>query len=411
MNFTRETVAGLTLPEGKRDHFEWDPSLPSFGVRLRGGAGQMSRSWVVQYRIGAQQRRESLGDVRKIDLEDARKIARKRFAQVELGIDPATERKNTHAKTAAAKLTLAVVVERYLDAKEDVVRPSTYKAAKQYFAIHWKPLRDRPIEGEGKIERANIAARLQELTKAHGRTSAGRARDNLSALYTWAMKEGLCESNPVIATNDPTDGIQPRDRVLADDEIRIIWKACGGMDDFGRIVRLLLLTGCRREEIAQLRRSEINMKTGVMVIDGSRTKNHRTLELTLPALALYILQSVPYQADRDYFFGLGRAGFSGFSYSTIALNGRIIEAEGKPLAPPWRIHDLRRTFRTGLGKLGVAPHIAELCIGHGKRGIEAVYDRHRYQREIKSALAIWADHVAAIVENRTSNIVTLQQSA
>jgi integrase len=252
-----------------------------------------------------------------------------------------------------------------------VVRPSTYKAAEQYFAIHWKPLRNRPIHGEGKIERADIAARLQELTKAHGRTSAGRARDNLSALYGWAG---------------------------------------GEMDDFGRIVRLLLLTGCRREEIAQLRRSEINMQTGVMIIDGSRTKNHQTLELTLPALALDILQSTPHRADREYFFGLGRAGFSGFSYSMMALRSRIADAEGNALAP-WRLHDLRRTFRTGLGKLGVAPHVAELAIGHVKRGIEAVYDRHRYQREIKSALAIWADHVAAVVEVRTSNIVTLQQSA
>lgn len=410
MKFTKEAVANLTLPESKQDHFEWDPSLPAFGVRLRRGSGQISRSWVVQYRCGSHQRRESLGDVRKIDLEDARKIARKRFAQIELGIDPAAERKNAHAKATAAKLTLAVVVERYLEAKKDVVRPSTYKAAEQYFAIHWKPLRNRPIHGEGKIERADIAARLQELTKAHGRTSAGRARDNLSALYGWAMREGLCEVNPVIATNDPSDGIQPRDRVLTPDEIRIIWKECGEMDDFGRIVRLLLLTGCRREEIAQLRRSEINMQTGVMIIDGSRTKNHQTLELTLPALALDILQSTPHRADREYFFGLGRAGFSGFSYSMMALRSRIADAEGNALAP-WRLHDLRRTFRTGLGKLGVAPHVAELAIGHVKRGIEAVYDRHRYQREIKSALAIWADHVAAVVEVRTSNIVTLQQSA
>src|SRR5262249_20688401 len=195
---------------------------------------------------------------------------------------------------------------------------------------------------------------------------------------------------------------------LSDDEIRIIWKGCND-DDFGRIVRLLLLTGCRREEIAALRWNEVNLDTKVLTIQGTRTKNHRTLELTLPALAIEVLQSCLRRTDRDYVFGSGKTGFMAFSYCTMALRNRIIEAEGKPLAR-WTLHDLRRTFRTGLGRLGVAPHIAELCINHVKGGVEAIYDRHRYQREIKAALALWADHVAAVVEGRESNIVTLRQA-
>ena len=403
MKFTPESVAGLSLPEGKTDHIEWDDSLPGFGVRLRGS----SKRWIAQYRLGPQQRRESLGDVRKIDLEDARKIARRRFAQVELGVDPVAERKQAHAKAAAAKLTLAAATDRYLDAKRDVVRPSTFKAAQQYFAVHWKPLRNRPIDGDDKIERADIAARLQELTKAHGRTSAARARDYLSAFYSWSLKEGICEGpNPVIATNDPSAGIPARDRVLSDNEIRIVWKACRD-DDFGRIVRLLLLTGCRREEIAGLRWSEVYLDTGVLTIPGTRTKNHRTLELTLPAFAMEILQSGLRRVDRDYVFGSARTGFSAFSYSTMALNSRIIEAEGRAL-PRFTLHDLRRTFRSGLGRLGVAPHIAELCINHVKGGVEAIYDRYRYQREIKIALQLWSDHIATVVEGGKSNIVALR---
>src|SRR5262249_15949172 len=155
-----------------------------------------------------------------------------------------------------------------------------------------------------------------------------------------------------------------------DDEIRAIWKACRD-DDFGRIVQLLLLTGCRREEIAALQWNEINLDTGVMIIPGARTKNHRALELTLPATAVQVLKSAPRRAEREYGFGLSGGGFSAFSYSTLALNSRIVEAEGNALAP-WRLHDLRRTMRTGLGKLGVAPHIAELCINHVKGGVEAI---------------------------------------
>src|SRR6266511_2365539 len=99
MKFTRETVAAIDLPAGKIDHIEWDDLLPGFGVRLRGS----SKRWVVQYRVGSQQRRESLGDVRKVNLEDARKIARQRFAKVELGFDPAAERAQARALATASK--------------------------------------------------------------------------------------------------------------------------------------------------------------------------------------------------------------------------------------------------------------------------------------------------------------------
>ena len=170
--FTKDAVAALVLPTGKADHIEWDDTLPGFGVRLRG----KGKRWVVQYRVGAQQRRESLGDVRKVNLDDARKIARQRFARVELGVDPVAERQSANASA----VTLGVVIARYLDAKQDVLRPSSYKAAKRYLEEHWKPLHGRALEA---IRRADIAARLQETSRQYGRTSAARARDNLSALY------------------------------------------------------------------------------------------------------------------------------------------------------------------------------------------------------------------------------------
>jgi integrase len=400
MKLTRDVVNALTLPPGKVDHFEWDDTLPGFAVRMRGTA----KTWVVQYRIGAQQRRESLGDVRKVTLEDARKIARQRFAQVELGVDPAAER--NHA--LAARVTLAVVSERYLEAKHDVMRPNTYKAAQRYFRGHWKPLHDRPIEGAAKISRADVAARLQVLIKQHGRTSAARARDYLSAFYTWAMKEGLCESNPVLATNDPTAGRLPRDRVLNDDEIRAIWTACQD-DDAGRIVRLLLLLGCRREEIGGLKWSEVNLDTGLMTILGARTKNHRTLELILPGVAIDILRSAPRQVGRDFIFGRFGGAFSGWSAAKLRLDARIAMAAGKPIAP-WRLHDLRRTMRSGLGRLGVPPHVAELAINHVKGGVQGIYDRYTYQGEIARALTLWADHIRSITEGGERKVLSMQRA-
>jgi integrase len=401
MEFTKANIASLVLPAGKTDHIEWDPSLPGFGVRLRGDAVR----WVVQYRVGRQTRRESLGDTRKVGLDDARKAAKQRFAKLKLGIDPAADKAKARAEVAATRLTLAVVSESYLAAKKDAVRPATLRAAKWHFEGLWAPLRNRPI---GEIRRADVAARLGEIARDHGRVSAARARGNLSALFSWAMREGLCEANPVIATNDPAAGIKSRERVLDDSELRAIWRACRD-DDFGRIVRLLILTGCRRSEIGGLRWDEIAPSTGVMLIPGIRTKSHKPLELPLPPDALDILRSVPRKLGSAHVFGRRGTGFVGWSYPLTSLNLRIAEAEGRPL-PAWSLHDIRRTTRTGLGKLGVAQHVAELVIGHVRAGIEAIYDRHRYQPEIAAALALWADHVLAIVEGRPACVVPLRAS-
>jgi integrase len=129
--------------------------------------------------------------------------------------------------------------------------------------------------------------------------------------------------------------------------------------------------------------------------------------LTLPAVAIDILQSAPRRDGREYVFGHRGGSFSAWGYFTMALNSRITIAEAKAL-PDWRLHDLRRTFRTGIGKLGVPPHVAELCINHVKGGVEAIYDRHRYEREIASALAQWAEHVAALIQGRKSKVVPLR---
>jgi len=194
--------------------------------------------------------------------------------------------------------------------------------------------------------------------------------------------------------------------VLDDGELAAVWAACAD-DDFGAIVRLLILLGCRREEIGALAWSEIDLDSGVMIIPGTRTKNHRDLELTLPAVALDILMSRPRREGRKYVFGSRGGSFSAWSYSTLRLNARITEARGKPLTA-WTIHDLDRTIRTGLGRLGVVPHIAELAINHTKGGVEAIYDRHKYRREKAEALEAWAAHVLAAVEGREASVTPLR---
>lgn len=396
IRFTDAYVRRLALPAGKSDHIAWDPDLPSFGVRLRAGKA----SYVVQYRVGTDQRRKGLGDVRKVTLEDARGIARKRFAQVELGIDPDAEEANRRAEQAADALTFEKAVEQYLAAQEarlaaGTLRRNTFIAEERYLRRHCTPFHGKPVS---KVSFEDIAKLIRKLVKEHGATSAARARGALSSFFAWSMRQGIgVKANPTIGTDNPVYGKAPRDRVLTDDEIRSIWRNCAD-DDFGRIVRLLLLTACRRDEIGGLRWQEIDLTAGHLSLPKERTKSKRPHEINLPATASQILGAVRRRNSRDTLFGGGAAGFNAWSYNTMALGARITAAGGQALAP-WRLHDLRRTVRTRLGKLGVLPHIAELVLNHAghKSGIGGVYDHHDYEAEITAALAKWETHLLAIL--------------
>jgi integrase len=208
----------------------------------------------------------------------------------------------------------------------------------------------------------------------------------------------------VTATNNPEAGIMPRERVLEDRELKAVFD-CAGDDDFGKIVKLLTYTGCRRDEIARLRWDEVDLEGGRLMLPGARTKNRRPLVLPLPAPALQILQSVT-RRDGPCVFGDSRHGFTGWTFAKRQLDARLT-ASGKPL-PRWTLHDLRRSMRTGLGRLGIPPHICELAINHVQPGIVATYDKYRYEAEVGTAIAQWVEHVTAVVEGRKHKVVPLR---
>jgi integrase len=390
---TARTIQTLSLSEGKREEIVWDIGLPGFGVRLRG----KNKTFIIQYRVGKQQRRESLG--RKITLEDARNIARKRFAAVELGTDPGAERDRARNAANMVTLTLDSVAARYLDAKKDTLRPNTFKSAKRHFEVHFAPLGNRPI---AEIKRAEIAARLQELITEYGRTAAARARSALSSLFSWSMREGLCEINPVAQTNNPGQR-EARDRVLSDAELAAVWDACLD-DDFGRIVRLLILTGCRRDEIGWLQWSEID--GNMIAIPAARSKNRKAHTITLPWLATRILDSIPRRDGRDHLFHGRSGGFASWGHHTRALRARLGDTVGH-----FTLHDLRRTTATGMAEIGIQPHIIEAVLNHisgHKGGVAGIYNRAAYAEPVRVALQRWADHVSVIIDGRSaSNVVNL----
>jgi integrase len=169
--------------------------------------------------------------------DTARREARRLLGLVAEGTDPAAAK--AQARIAAID-TLQGVLERYLKHAKQKQKPRTYLETERHLLVGWKPLHSIPV---AEVQRRHIAARLADLT------DASHARAALSACFNWAIGEGLAEANPVSGTNRPQ--AHSRDRVLADEELVAIWKACRD-DDYGRIVRLLLLTGQRRDEVAGL---------------------------------------------------------------------------------------------------------------------------------------------------------------
>jgi integrase len=396
IRFTKHYIESLTLPEGKDEAIFWDPGVPGFGVRVRQG----SKKFRIQYRVNGQQRSESLGDVRKIDLDAARKIAKTRFAQVELGQDPGANR----AAKASMELTLERVIERYLIAKQSALARNSFVQARMHLTKYWRPLHSTPID---EVKREQVAAMVRDFATSRGKTAARGSLQALSALYGWAAREGLSECvNPAANINDPAAGTRPRDRVLKDEEIRIIWQVAdtaGG--DFPKVLKLCLLTGMRREEAGQLRWDEVDIDTGKMMLPGTRVKNGRAHELVLPEMALDIIRSQP-RTGRPFIFGSRASGITAWSFQKLRFDKLVTETIGRAL-PNWTVHDTRRTAATRIAEFS-SPHIVEAILNHAKPALVGTYNLATYQTEKAQALAAWAERLAAIVEGRESKIVPLR---
>jgi integrase len=387
-----KTVAALKL-DGKRDVIFFD-DMAGFGHRLRLGAnGKMLRSWIVQYRRAGGTRRITLGPADVLSAEQARAAAKKILGRVALGEDPQGDRIERRGKD---RLTVGAIVADYLDLKKGEVKRTTRAAMHRYLGEYFKPLHTMPID---VVSRKDVASRLVAITRGHGSIVAARARAALSAFFAWSMREGLCEQNPCIGTNRPKEN-PARDRVLSDSELAAIWRACGD-DDHGRIVRLLILTGCRRAEIGGLAWSEID-DAGTWTLPKARSKNGRPHALPLPLMALRIVESVPRMVGRDQLFGMRSPnGFSAWDLRKGELDARSGVAD-------WTHHDLRRTVATRMADLGILPHVIEQILNHvsgHKGGIAGVYNRSSYEREVRAALAMWEDHIRVLVEGGVQKII------
>lgn len=384
----------------------WDANhneaVKGFGVRRQRG----DAVYVIKYRVFGRQRFVTIGrHGSPWTPEKARREAKRLFGLVAAGKDPQAEKAEARDKAAD---TLHKVAEGYLKHAKKKQKPRSYSETERHLLINWKPLH---VASVFHINRRHVAAHLAKLETERGAVTAARARAALSAMFNWAMREGFdIPANPVFGTNRPAEP-KSRQRVLSDAELAEIWSECGD-DDHGRIIKLLALTGQRREEAGGMRWSEIDEDKKLWTIPGSRTKNHREHLVPLSESALALIIAPLRRTDRDHVFGDGprrngdsQRGFSGWSKAKAALDQRILVArqKGDPKAKNllWRLHDLRRTCATVMAdRLGVSPYLIEAVLNHvsgHKAGVAGVYNRAKYEAEMRRALQSWAEHLKAFV--------------
>jgi integrase len=327
------------------------------------------------------------------------------LARVTLGHDPQGEKA---AKRRHEALTFAAVVADYLAAKEGKLRPISLRLAKLYLTgPYFKALRPLAVS---TIKRSDVASCIDGIERKHSTVTAAAARRTLSAFFAWCTARGRLGdgANPVIGT-EPLANPKPRARVLSDAELVSVWNACQD-DALGKIIKLLVLLGSRRQEVGGMRWSEFDdLAAGVWTLPAQRSKNHRAHTITLPAAALAIVGSVP-RTTRDHLFGDHAAeGFTAWVRGKQGLDHRLGDS-----VKAWRLHDLRRTVATGMADIGIEPHVIEACLNHysgHRRGVAGTYNRSSYERAVKLELMKWADHVLALAQGHApaENVVSLHR--
>jgi integrase len=340
----------------------------------------------------------------------------------------AKQRKRTEIKEADAN-TFGVLVrqfaEEHLQAKrkgrymakqlglaypkfEKALR-SAFSETKNGLAQRWRELDVRTIDGSHIYSVLNEARRHGTPgIKARKRgLSDARARDlhtPLSLMFKWLKQNRHIDVNPCIDVWK-SESAKPRQRVLADGEIKAFWHGCGKIHPtFAAVFRLLLLTGCRLREISEMRRTELDGDT--LNLPGARTKNAKPHVVPLAPLAMEIIAAVPRIEGCPFVFSTnGKTPVSGWTKIKKALDIAMGKLEA------WTIHDLRRTAVTGMNELGIRPDVVELIVNHisgHRRGVAGVYNRAERIDERRDALRRWSQHINGLISGAPSKVIKLQ---
>jgi integrase len=391
------------------------PHKPISDQVLRGLEVRFSKVGEPAFSAKARQRggkpqpiRLPVGKYPAVSLAAARERAWPLLRDLKNGIDPRERKAEAkRAKATRRSNTYAAIAEEFL--KRHVLRARTARAielrVRRELIARWG---DRPI---ADVSRADVIHMLDEIVD-RGHTEA--ARQTLvygRRLHDWAIARGIhgLEASPYdrLSARDLLGSKKVRQRILSDDELALIWRAAD-WPLYGAYARLLLLLGVRLNELARATWDEIDLDKALWVIPPARMKSDEGLSVPLPPAAVELFSALPRFNSSYVFTARGTHPLNDFGALKLRLDRRIAALNGGKALEHWTWHDARRTFRTALSTLGVAPHIAELCIGHRQPQLFRTYDRYRFDSEKRHAFEAHAARLLRIVEPQPPNIVTLK---
>jgi len=380
-----------------------DPLLPGHYLVLQPSG---ARSFAVRYRLGGRSRKYTVGPYPAIDLKTARALAAQALCAVAEGRDPGREKiaaRNERADTFEA------VAKQFVDLHcRRANRPRTIEGTQQLLDLHVLPRWRRRLIKE--ITRRDVLDLLDGLVAGGRPVAANRALTAIRKLFNWAIERDIIATSPCAGVKPPTPE-QARDRVLGDDELGNVWRAADQLGGaFGALVKLLILTGQRRDEVARMTWREVDLDNRLWTLSKERSKNGQPHDIPLSDPAVAILEAQPRIGDTFVLTTDGKSAASNYH-----VNRRRLDALLPADMPPWWLHDLRRTCASGMARLGVNLPIIEKVLNHSSGsfgGIVGVYQRHDYADEKRHALERWGAYVADLAAGRRSrNIVRFETRA
>ncbi len=400
------------LHAGPTDQFLWDEDLAGFGLKVTPAGNKV---YLFQYRLGgrgAATRRMTLGrHGSPWTPAGARTEAERLLVLVRQGKDPAADKDDR--ERMATELAFDAYAERFLtEYGKKAWRPATYNGAESNMRRFVTPsLKKKPLP---LIRRSDVVAifdRLPDVNPALPRNIFALVRK----LFAWAVERGDIDRSPLEGYRGPPT-VPSRDRVLTDDELRLVWLGADKLGaPFGSLFQFLLSTGQRREEAAGIDWRELNRSRAEWVIPAGRAKNNKEHLVPLNRLAVAILDAA---ADGDewpkkglIFTTTGTTAVSGYSRAKSRLDREMAKLNRDEAVDPWRLHDLRRTLATGFQRLGARFEVTEAVLNHvsgSKSGVAGVYQRHDWKQEKADALTAWAVHIERMVAgSEKNNVITL----
>lgn len=388
------TDKGVMALKPRADRYAFpDPQLVGLYVRVT-PRGAKSFATVARDPTTGKQVWSLIGATDVMKIAEAREKAREVLKRVRAGL-PAFE------ALPVKPDTFQDIAQQWLKRNIEGKRRSQ-KQITRLLTVHVYPRwGERPFLG---IRRSDVAALLDHVEDNHSARQADCVLAVVRSIMNWHATRHDDYLPPIVKgmrRQNPKDHV--RKRILDDSEIRKVWHAAEAGGTFGAIVRLLLLTGQRREKVVSMRWKDVSVD-GTWTIPREVREKGNAGELLLPPVALDIIRDQPHMGDNVYVFAAahGDGHFSGYSKSKRAFDAKLTGVPG------WTLHDLRRSARSLMSRAGVLSEIAERVLGHDTEGVEGVYDQHEYGDEKAEALRKLVALIAGIVTPR-KNVVPLRR--